>query len=60
MGYVAVGDFERAFAHLAEALQSRSAGLIYLHVDPSYAPLRSDQRFRELTHQIGVTEPVRT
>ena len=36
MGYAAVGDFDKAFASLERAFQARSAGLIYLHVDPGY------------------------
>jgi tetratricopeptide (TPR) repeat protein len=54
MGYTAVGDLDRAFACLDEALQARSAGLIYVHVDPSYEPLRSDPRLAELSRKVGV------
>jgi serine/threonine protein kinase/tetratricopeptide (TPR) repeat protein len=54
MGYAAVGDFDRAFAGLDRAFQVRSAGLIYLHVDPGYKPLRPDPRFRELVERIGL------
>ena len=54
MGYAAVGDLDRAFAHLERAFQVRSAGLIYLHVDPGYQPLRGDPRFLELVGRIGV------
>jgi len=34
MGYAAVGDVDRAFDCLERAFQVRSAGLIYLHVEP--------------------------
>ena len=54
MGYAAVGDFDRAFACLERAFQARSAGLIYLHLDPGYAPLRSDARFGDLVRRIGL------
>ena len=54
MGYAAVGDLDRAFASLERAFQVRSAGLIYLHVDPGYKPLRPDPRFRQLVEQIGL------
>jgi serine/threonine-protein kinase len=54
MGYAAVGDFERAFASLERAYQARSAGLIYLHLDPGYEPLRGDPRFGELVKRIGL------
>ncbi len=54
MGYAAVGDFDRAFACLERAFQARSAGLIYLHLDPGYAPLRGDARFGDLVRRIGL------
>jgi tetratricopeptide (TPR) repeat protein len=54
MGYAAVGDLERAFAGLERAFQVRSAGLIYLHVDPGYKPLRPDPRFGRLVEAIGL------
>jgi serine/threonine-protein kinase len=54
MGYAAVGDLDRAFGALGEALTARSAGLIYLHIDPGYASLRDDPRFAEMTSKVGV------
>ncbi len=53
-GYAAVGDVDRAFACLERAFQVRSAGLIYLHVDPAYQPLRTDPRFGALVARIGL------
>jgi tetratricopeptide (TPR) repeat protein len=54
MGYGALGDLDRAFAHLERAFHDRSSGLIYLHVDPGYQPLRSDPRFADLVARIGL------
>jgi serine/threonine-protein kinase len=54
MGYAAVGDFDRAFESLERAFQARSAGLIYLHVDPGYSPLRNDPRYADLVGRIGL------
>ena len=54
MGYAATGDFDRAFAALERAYQARSAGMIYLHLDPGYAPLRGDARFADLVKRIGL------
>jgi len=54
MGYAAVGDLDKAFALLERAYQARSAGLIYLHLDPGYEPLRQDPRFTELVARIGL------
>lgn len=53
-GYAALGEFEKAFDALERAFQTRSAGLIYLNVDPAFAPLRSDPRFGDLTRRIGL------
>jgi serine/threonine-protein kinase len=53
MGYAAIGDFDSAFASLDRAFQARSAGLIYLHLDPGYEPLYTDSRFHELVRRIG-------
>jgi tetratricopeptide (TPR) repeat protein len=54
MAYAAVGDLDRAFDCLERAFQVRSAGLIYLHVDPGYQPLRPDPRFAQLVERIGL------
>jgi serine/threonine-protein kinase len=54
MGYAAVGDLDRAFDSLERAFQARSAGLIYLHLDPGYAPLRGDPRYADLVGRIGL------
>lgn len=50
----ALGEFDRAFAALDEAVDARSAGLIYLHVDPIYDPLRGDPRYGRLVEAVGV------
>ncbi len=54
MGYAALGDKDRAFACLEEALDARSAGLVYLHIDPGYESLRSDSRYDDLVAKIGL------
>jgi serine/threonine-protein kinase len=54
MGYGALGDFDRAFTWLEQALQARSAGLIYVHCDPGYEPLWADPRFGDFQSKIGV------
>ena len=54
MGYTALGNFDRAFASLDRAYQTRSAGLIYLHLDPGYKPLRGDPRYDELVRRVGL------
>ena len=55
MGYAAVGDLDAAFGALERAYQARSAGLLFLHLDPGYGPLRGDPRFAELVARIGLS-----
>jgi TolB-like protein len=54
MGYGAVGEFDKAFACLEEALKARSAGLIFVHLDPGTEPLRTDPRFKDIASAVGV------
>ncbi len=54
MGYAALGELDRAFACLERAFQTRSAGLIYLRLDPGYAQLHDDPRFEDLSKRIGL------
>ena len=54
MGYAAVGDLDKAFGSLERAYQARSAGLLYLHLDPGYEPLRKDARYADLVKRIGI------
>ena len=54
MGHAALGNMDNAFASLERAYEARSAGLIYLHLDPGYDPLRVDPRFDELVKRIGL------
>jgi tetratricopeptide (TPR) repeat protein len=54
MGYAALGDVARAFACLDRALAERSAGLVYVHIDPGFDPLRGDPRFAALVGRVGV------
>ena len=54
MGHAALGHFDKAFDALQRAVDAHSAGLIYLHLDPAYAPLRSDPRFAAMVKKIGL------
>lgn len=54
MGYAAAGNFDMAFNCLERAYDNRSAGLIYLHLDPGYKALRQDERFGALVAKIGL------
>lgn len=53
-GYAALGDVDEAFELLETAFRQRSAGLIYLHIDPAFDPLHAHPRFPELVQRIGL------
>ncbi|GMR14246.1 MAG: hypothetical protein BMS9Abin29_2490 [Gemmatimonadota bacterium] len=50
----ALGDRDRAFKALETAFEARSAGLIYVHVDPAYDTLWDDPRFDDLAKRVGL------
>jgi DNA-binding winged helix-turn-helix (wHTH) protein/tetratricopeptide (TPR) repeat protein len=52
--YVELGDRERAIEQLEKAYAGRDFFLIFVAVDPLYAPLRSDPRFVEIARRVGV------
>lgn len=51
---LALGEPERALSELHAGLEQRASSLLMLAVDPAFAPLRSDARFRALLRQIGL------
>jgi len=53
-GYAAIGEMDQAYGALERAFEARSAGLIYLAVDPAYEPLWSDARFRPFAQRVGI------
>ena len=52
--YGMLGDRDDAFRLLDRAFEQRSAGLIYLHLDPLYDVIRDDPRFTVLVEKIGL------
>lgn len=52
--YGELGDMDRAFGKLEEALAGRSAGLVYLHIDPAYDCLHDDPRFADVVGRVGL------
>jgi tetratricopeptide (TPR) repeat protein len=53
--YVGLGDKDQAFAWLAKAYEEHATGLYLLKVDPVWDPLRSDPRFNDLLHRVGLS-----
>jgi TolB-like protein/Tfp pilus assembly protein PilF len=52
---LALGDREQALARLNDAYQGRDDYLVWLNAERAFDPLRSDPRFRELVHHVGLT-----
>ena len=57
--YTSVGDKDRAFYWLEQAYSRRGYGniglsMVFLNRDPSLEPLRSDPRFKDLLHRVGL------
>jgi tetratricopeptide (TPR) repeat protein len=52
--YTALGEKENAFNCLEQALQTRSAWVVYLPMDPWFDPLREDPRFEDLLRRAGL------
>ncbi len=52
--HAALGDLERAFVRLQDAVAARSGWIAYLGVDPRLDPLRGDARFVALERRLGL------
>jgi TolB-like protein/Tfp pilus assembly protein PilF len=52
--YTGLGKKQEAFQWLEEAYKAHDVGLIYLKIDPCLDPLRSDPRFDDLVHRVGL------
>jgi serine/threonine-protein kinase len=52
--HIGLGEANNAFDWLTKAMEDRSAGLVYLKVDPVFDPVRSDPRFSEMVERIGL------
>jgi TolB-like protein/Flp pilus assembly protein TadD len=55
--YLGLGDNEQALAWLERAYQEQSNMLQLIKVHPYFDPLRSDPRFVDLVHRVGLDEP---
>lgn len=53
---VAAGEQERALEWLQQALQARQLELLWVAVDPKYAPLRGRPEFTALLREIGLPQ----
>ena len=55
--YLGLGDSEQALAWLERAYQEQSNILQLIKVYPYFDPLRSDPRFADLVHRVGLDQP---
>jgi eukaryotic-like serine/threonine-protein kinase len=56
MAYSGLGDKEKAFSWLETSFRDRADWMTYLKVDPALDPLRSDPRFADLMHRVGLPQ----
>ena len=49
-----LGDLDQGFVWLQRALADRSSRLVWIKVDPRFAPFRKDPRFAALVRRIGI------
>ena len=45
---------DKAFYWLEKAYEERDNSMVFLRVDPTYDPLRSDPRFEQLVRRVGL------
>jgi serine/threonine protein kinase/tetratricopeptide (TPR) repeat protein len=56
MSYSLLGDKDHAFVWLEKASREKDSYLLYLKVQPEFDGLRSDPRYTDLLHHIGLTQ----
>jgi tetratricopeptide (TPR) repeat protein len=54
--YAALGENDQAFRRLGEAHRKHDRFMTHLRVDPRLDPLRSDPRFQDLVHRMGLPQ----
>jgi TolB-like protein/DNA-binding winged helix-turn-helix (wHTH) protein/tetratricopeptide (TPR) repeat protein len=54
--YAALGERDKALALLEKALQNRDGGLLSLHQQYAFAPLRGSAEFERIVHEVGTPQ----
>lgn len=54
VSYIALGDHEKAMDLLEEAYRQHSPVIIFIGVDPTYDPLRTNPRFQSLLKKLNI------
>jgi hypothetical protein len=52
--YASLGDKDEAFRLLQEGYEQRLPSMLNLRIDPAIDELRSDERFQQLLHRVGL------
>jgi serine/threonine protein kinase/Tfp pilus assembly protein PilF len=52
--YAAMGDHDKAFELANKAYEERDEGLIFIKIDPNFAPFHSDPRYQALLKKMGL------
>ena len=52
--HAGLGDNDRTFEALERAYAQRSGSLAFLNADPFFKDMRSDPRYEDLLHRIGL------
>ncbi|HEX8185984.1 MAG TPA: tetratricopeptide repeat protein [Blastocatellia bacterium] len=52
--HIGLGDKDEAFDWLQKSLEERSNRLVFLNVQPTFNPIRSDARFKDLINLVGL------
>jgi TolB-like protein/DNA-binding SARP family transcriptional activator/tetratricopeptide (TPR) repeat protein len=55
VAHTGMGNLDAAFAAFVQAVANRSAGVVYLDVEPLVDPLRADPRFDALLVEVGIS-----
>jgi TolB-like protein/Tfp pilus assembly protein PilF/class 3 adenylate cyclase len=56
--HIGLGEKDEAFGCLDDAYEEHAQWLSEIRADPAFDPLRSDDRFTDLLHRIGLAAPV--
>jgi hypothetical protein len=54
LSHALIGNADAALGWLQHAQRQRDSRLLFLNVDPRFAPLRGDPRFQALIEQVGL------
>ena len=57
LAYLGLGDYDQAFVWLEQAYKEQSYILLLLKVFPFFDPIRTDPRFIDLLHRVGLDRP---